>query len=79
MMTTTIRMAHRGKTHWVQLSRTWCGAPVPHNAGTLERTHDQVRAAIAAGSWCKLCADGWWMAIGSGDKDMRKEAKSCNT
>lgn len=76
MMTTTIRTAHRGQTHWVQLGRTWCGRPAAWNAATLERTDDQVRAAIAAGSWCKLCADGWHMAVGSKGKDTRKEAKS---
>jgi hypothetical protein len=74
-MTTTIRTAHQGKTHWVQLGVTWCGKPIKLNAATLERTDDQVRAAIAAGSWCKLCADGWRMAVGSREKDTRKEAR----
>lgn len=65
MMTLTICMAPRGRIHWVQTGHTWCGRFVHWEADTHERTHDQVRQAIADGAWCKICADAWWMAVGS--------------
>ena len=72
-MTLIIHMPPRNRVHWVQLGHTWCGRMIYASENTHEYTHDQVREAFADGKWCKICADAWWMAVGSKGEEKEDE------